>query len=390
MAERPEHQVVLSGVGQSVLGRRLERTSMQLTIDAIQAAVDDAGLAMTDIDGIATFPGTIASYVPGFVGPGLWSVQDALGIQAGWHMSSFEGPSPLGPLMHAVLAVAAGLCRNAVVFRTMTESSGQAGGHRGAVAVADGQMEWLLPFGAVSGANWAGLYAARYFHEHDLTREHLGWVSVGQRAHAARNPDAVLRDPITIEDYLSARLISEPLGLLDCDLPIDGSTAVVVSAADQADDLRAPVRLEAMGGAVRHRPRWEQWDDITTMASHDAAAQMWSRTDLCPDDVDVAQLYDGFSVYVLYWLEAMGFCEPGEAAILVHGAKATDLGGALPLNTFGGQLSAGRLHGWGHLAEAMRQLRGEATGRQVNGAEVAAVGAGGGVMCAALLLSRGG
>lgn len=381
---------MLSGLGQSQLGRRLDRTSMQLTLDAVQAAVADAGLTMADIDGIATFPGTVPAYVPGFAGPNVWAVQDALGIRANWHMSTYEGPSPIGPLLHAVLAVAAGMCRHAVVFRTMTESSGQAGAGRGAVAVADGQLEWLLPLGAVSGTNWAALYAARYFHEHGASRDQLGWVSVVERRHAARNPAAVLRDPIALDDYLAARPISEPLCLFDCDLPIDGSTAVVVSAVETAAELRAPVRLEAMGGAVRHRPRWDQWEDITTMAAHDAAGQMWSRTALRPTDVDVAQLYDGFSIYTLLWLEAMGFCERGAAAGFVDGGEAIDLGGMLPLNTFGGQLSAGRMHGWGHVAEAMRQLRGEAGDRQVDGAEIAAVGAGGGVMCAALLLRRGG
>jgi hypothetical protein len=142
-----------------------------------------------------------------------------------------------------------------------------------------------------------------------------------------------------------------------------------------------------MGSALRHRPLWDQWDDLTTMAASDAAAQLWSRTDLAPADLDVAQIYDGFSIFVPMWLEALGICAPGEGGPFVDGGKRIDLGGDLPVNTWGGQLSGGRLHGYGFVAEAIRQLRGEAGPRQVPGAEVAAVGVGGGPIGGALLLT---
>jgi hypothetical protein len=190
-----------------------------------------------------------------------------------------------------------------------------------------------------------------------------------------------------MEDYLSARPISTPLCLFDCDVPVDGSVAIVVSEATAAQELRNPVTVEAMGAGVMSRPRWELWDDLTTMGAHDAAEQMWSRTDLRPQDVDVAQLYDGFSVYVLYWLEAMKLCDRGQAAEFVRGGKNISADGQLPLNTAGGQLSAGRLHGWGHLAEGMRQVRNEAGPTQIANVRVSCIGVGGGIMCAALLLS---
>lgn len=387
----PERAIVISGVGQSAIGRRLERSSFALTIDAVTAAAVDAGLRLADLDGIATYPGPVPEYVPGFVGPDLYSVADALGLRASWHLATPQGAGPVAPIMEAVLAVAAGLCRHAVVFRTITESSGQGSGGRGGIGGVlpdvEGQWEWLLPVGAVSGSNWAALYATRHFAEYGTTREQLGSLAIAERAWAAHNPSAVRRDPLTMDDYLAGRMISTPLSLYDCDIPVDAATAVIVSAADTTTDLRRPVRLAAMGGALAHRPMWEQWEDLTTMGAHDAATQLWSRTDLRPEDVDVAQLYDGFSIYTLLWLEAFGFCGPGESGPFVERGERISAGGPLPLNTSGGQLSGGRLHGWGFLAEAIRQLRGEAGSRQVPDAEVVAVGVGGGPVCGALLLT---
>jgi acetyl-CoA acetyltransferase len=389
--DRPERRVVISGLGQSAVGRKLGRSGLQLSLDAITAAVADAGLTLTDVDGLATYPGPIVNYVPGLVGPDLYEVQDALRLSLGWHLSTPQGGAQVAPVIEAVLAVAGRLCRHAVVFRTVTESSGQAGGARGGVGAAlaevDGPLSWLLSVGALSPANWAALHAHRSMHEYGLTKEQLGWVAIAERRHAARNPDAVFTEPITMEDYLGARPISSPLSLLDCDIPVDGAVAVVISAADTAAGLRRPVRLEAMGGAMRHRPLWDQWDDLTTMAAHDAAAQLWSRTDLTAADLDMAQIYDGFSIFVPMWLEALGVCGPGEGGPFVEGGKRIDLGGDLPVNTWGGQLSGGRLHGYGFLAEAIRQLRGEAGARQVAGAEVGAVGVGGGPIGGALLLT---
>jgi acetyl-CoA acetyltransferase len=193
---------------------------------------------------------------------------------------------------------------------------------------------------------------------------------------------------MSMDDYLAARMISEPFCLFDCDVPADGSTAVIVSSADVARDLPHPaVRFEAFGTAIRARPSWDQWGDITTMASRDAAAQMWSRTDLTPADVDTAQLYDGFSFLTLAWIEALGFCAKGEGGPFLEGGRI-DLGGPLPLNTWGGQLSGGRLHGFGFVAEAMRQLRGGCGESQVPDCEVAVVGVGGGPVAGCMLLTR--
>ena len=255
-----------------------------------------------------------------------------------------------------------------------------------------GTLQWSIPFRAYSAANWLAMNAQRHFHEYGTTPEQLAMVAVNGRRNAALNPKAVYREPMTLDDYFASRVVTTPFRLYDCDAPVDGSTAVIVSAAEHAAAVDHPVaRVEAVGTALRGRPSWDQFDDMTTMAARDAGAQLWGRTDLTPADVDVAELYDGFSFLAMTWLEALGFCGKGESGPFVEGDAAAPLDGELPLNTNGGQLSAGRLHGFGFLHEACLQLRGEAGERQVrSGVEVAAVANGGGPIAGAMLLTRDG
>lgn len=395
-AERIERRAVLSGVGQSRIGRRLFRTEMDLTAEAALAAIADAGLAPDDIDGIASYPGAMGAAPPGFAGPGIVEVQDALGLSVNWHQSGPEGAAQIAPVIAAALAVAAGLCRHALVYRTVSEATAAArataGGGRQGIGAGSrhvgGFTAWLVPHGAMSAANWLATSCVRHMHEYGTTREQLGRIALAGRRHAGLNPDAVYREPMTMADYLGARMVSWPFGLYDCDAPCDGATAVIVSSADCARDLRKPaVRINAVGTAMRSRPSWDQWEDLATMAARDAGAQLWTRTDLRPDDVDCAQLYDGFSFLALTWLESLGFCARGEGGPFVEGGRI-ELGGALPMNTWGGQLSGGRLHGYGFLAEAIRQLRGEGGERQVPGCEVVAVANGGGPVAGCMLLTR--
>ena len=147
-------------------------------------------------------------------------------------------------------------------------------------------MQWMVPFHAVSAANWIGVYAQRYMHDYGLTREQLAQIPLNQRRHAALYDKAIFRDPLTIDDYLNARMVSYPLGLFDCDIPCDGSCAVIVSRADAAPDLKQVVRIEAIGSALTGRNTWDQRDDLTETAAHDCAPMMWARTDLTIDDVD--------------------------------------------------------------------------------------------------------
>jgi acetyl-CoA acetyltransferase len=307
---------------------------------------------------------------------------------------------------NAVLAVAAGLCNHVLCFRTVWEASAQGDKGRSAVTMGGGAtggsyrassfMQWTLPFGAASAANWIAMMAQRHFHEFGTTREQLAWIALNGRRNAQRNPKAVYRDPMTLDDYFAARLISTPLCLFDCDVPADGATAVIVSRREHAAGVDHPVaNVEAIGTALHGRPSWDQFDDLTTMALRDAAAMLWQRTDLTPADVDVAELYDGFSFITMCWLEALGFCGKGEGGPFIDGGARIALDGDIPLNTHGGQLSAGRLHGYGFLHEACTQLWGRGGDRQVQrprrasgGPEVAVVGAGGGPLGGCLLLTR--
>lgn len=392
-----ERRSVISGAGQSDVGRRLFRDPLELTLDACLAAITDAGLTTADIDGVATYPGPMAQ-PPGFSGAGVVDVQDALRLELGWYTGGIELPGQLGSVINACLAVAAGLATHVLCFRSVYEGSAQSGKGRSGVMPgggsggefrASGFMEWTLPFAAPSAAIWIALMAQRHFHEFGTTREQLGQIALNARKNAALNPKAIYTDPMTLKDYLGARLISTPFGLYDCDVPCDGSTALIVSHVDTTPDLRRPpIQVQAVGSALAGRPSWDQFDDLTTMACRDAAAQMWTRTDLTPGDIDVAEMYDGFTFITMAWLEAMGFCGHGESGPFVEGGGRIALDGEIPLNTHGGQLSAGRLHGYGFLHEACVQLWGEAGARQVGGdPEVAVAAAGGGPLAGSLLLT---
>ncbi|MGL5839282.1 MAG: thiolase family protein [Sphingorhabdus sp.] len=382
-----EDRAIISGIGQSRLDRQLEESALSLTIDSIQEALSDSGLTLKDIDGVASWPG-YSSEDNGFSPVGVPMVKEALGLNLSWYAGCSEGPGQFASIINAMLAVAAGLCRHVVCFRTLKEGSARRAG-RGGMGF-DKRFQWQLPFHAYSAANWLALTAQRYMHEFGATREQLAQIALTARRHAALNPNALYRDPMALEDYLSARMISEPLCLFDCDVPIDGATAIIISAADAAPDLKnKPVRIEAVGCALHQRDSWDQTENFTEMAAHDAAKAMWARTDLKPKDVDVAEIYDGFSILTLFWLEALGFCGHGEAATFVEGGANISRDGLLPLNTHGGQLSAGRTHGLGFLHEACLQLRGQGGARQLpRRPEIAIATAGGGPLGAALLLRR--
>jgi len=396
MSDRFEQNCIISGIGQSDVGRRLTKGVLALTLDACLEAIADAGLRPADIDGVISWPGAVsrseglAPAGPGSSGPGPHSVIDALRLQTNWHYGGPETPGMFAAAIHACLAVGAGLCRHVLVYRALNEASAwrtvtervstDAGG-------VTGFMQWMLPFGAFSGPNWMGLFAIRHMHEFGTTREQMAAIALNARRNAKLNPKAVLQGDLTMDEYLSSPMISDPLCLYDCDIAVDGATAVVVSTRDHAPDTPAiPIHVEAIGSALHGRASWDQWNDMTETAAASAGTHLWSRTDLEPSDVDVAELYDGFTVLTLFWLEGLRFCGKGESGPFVEGGERISLEGELPLATSGGQLSAGRLHAFGHLYEACLQLRGQAADRQVAGAKVAVVSAGAGPLASCLLL----
>jgi len=388
--ERFEQRCVLSGIGRSALGRRLMVDPLSLTVDACKMAVADAGLTLDDIDGLSTYPGGAGS---GLSEGGIYAVEEALRLRPTWFNGGMEIPGPGGAVIAAMLAVASGLCRHVLCFRTVWESTYAAlrlgGGQSGRVSGA--MREWRAPFGAMSAANWIAMNANQYMHRYGSTRQMLGAIALNARANASRNPAAIYRDPMTMDDYLSARLISTPFGLYDCDVPCDGSIAVVVSDASVAGDLPKPaLRVEAVGTQILERVSWDQETVTHEPQVLGQAAHLWTRTSLRPSDVDVALIYDGFTFNAISWLEGLGFCGFGEAQDWLEGGKRIALDGDLPMNPHGGQLSEGRTHGFGFIYEAVTQLRNDAGERQVSGATTAVVTTGGGTPSGVLLLQRDG
>jgi acetyl-CoA acetyltransferase len=369
---------VISGAGISQIGRRTGVPALDLTTQAATAAIADAGLTAADIDGVVSLGDTPPA-----------EIARALAIPDPGDSGKPFGPSGLlEPVVKACAAVTEGRARHVLVYRTVQMMGGTVGPNRGPDAKAIGEIDYLLAAHAYSAANWLAMNCRHHMDRYGTTKEQLGWVAINARRNALRNPLAVYRDPISMADYLAARPISSPLGLLDCDVPVDGSIALIVStAAHAADAPNGVVTVEATGGASG-AGGWTCRPDYPNMAASDAAAEMWSKTALKPSDVDVIELYDGFSFLTLAWLEALGFCAEGESGAFVEGGERIASDGALPLNTYGGQLSAGRLHGYWVLHEACQQLRGCAGPTALpKRPEVAVVSAGGGPIAGCVLLS---
>ena len=278
-----ERRACISGVGQSDIGRRLFRDPFELTLDGCLAAIEHAGLTTDDIDGVSTYPGPMGTPA-GFSGAGAYDVMDALRLECGWYGSGLETSGQLGSVVNACLAVASGLANHVLCFRSVYEGSAQ--GEKGRAAVmpgggggggggfkASGFMEWNLPFSAPSAAIWIAMFAQRHFHQYGTTREQLAWIALNARRNAVLNPKAIYRDPMSMDDYMAARMISSPFCLYDCDVPCDGATAVIVSRRDRAKDLRnPPLRVEAVGSRIDGRPSWDQFDDLSTMANRGGQA----------------------------------------------------------------------------------------------------------------------
>jgi acetyl-CoA acetyltransferase len=387
MREHFEDHVVISGIGLSEVGRRLRRDPWALTAQAALRAIADAGLSPYDIDGVSTYPGG-AYPSPGLSGAGLWDVRRMLGLDLRWLSGGSEVAGQIGSVINAAVAVSSGVVDHVLCFRTVWESThqmdmGRSAAVMGQRASADdpasrvqGDREFTVPY-RVGHACHGGLLAQRYFYEHGATRKQLAQIALVGRQNAVLNPEALYREHLTMDAYLGARMISEPLCLYDCDPPVDGSVAVIVSRREAAPDTgRAPILLEAVG---------------STPGIEAAGSMLWARSPrLSPGDVDIAEVYDGWSILSLLWLEALGLCGRGEAAKFIEGGTRIARDGELPINTGGGQLSAGRLHGYIQLHEACLQLRGEAGHHQVKPVpEVAVVSTGAGHFTGCMLVSTG-
>jgi acetyl-CoA acetyltransferase len=310
-----------------------------------------------------------------------------------FYSSTLLGPAFVEPAVMAISAVASGLAHTCVAVRLIRQMGGAnargpaGGGMEGPIRV-PGDQQFSAPFGAgAAGATIGGFQMLRHMQQYGTTYEQFAANAVNARYHASLHPEAIFREPITADDYLDSRFVSEPLRLLDCDYPVDSSSAVIFTTAERARDFRQkPVMVEAYALSAIRDFDMSLIDDFTWNSPAHCAAQLWSRTDLGPADVDTAHLYDGFSIITFEWLEALGFCGRGESGPFVAEGH-TRLGGSIPLNTDGGATNFGRRHGANFCVEAVRQIRGQAGDRQVPGAEVSVWTNAVGVFSGAVLLT---
>jgi acetyl-CoA acetyltransferase len=344
-------------------------TPLDLIGQATDRALTDAGLEKKDVDGL--FSASVYYQMP------TLSAGEYLGIRPRYSDATMMGGSSfVSHLLHAAAAIEAGLCEVALITYASTQRS--EGGFHG---VSDPPAPYETPYGPRYPVSMYAMAASRHMHEYGTTREQLAEVAVAAREWASLNPKAFKRDDLTVEDVLVSRMVSSPLSLLDCCLVTDGGGALLVTSAERAKDLRKPpVYLLGAGEAHWHR-NISQMPDLTVTAAADSGRRAHEMAGVGSGDVDVAMLYDAFTINPILFLEDLGFCEKGEGGAFVEGGRIAP-GGELAVNTNGGGLSYNHpgMYGLLLLVEAVRQLRGECGESQIEGAEVALAHGNGGVL----------
>lgn len=370
----PSREAAVVGVGESDLGVT-GLSIYQLQTQAARAALADAGLAIQDVDGLAT---------TGVERFSATAMAEYWGLQPAWVSSTMEGGSSFEFMVGAAVdAIGSRRC-NVVLISYGSNQRSTAGRRLGGVTQPHTPAaQYEAPYGVLNPLSLYAMAAQRHFHEFGTTGEQLAEVAVAARRWALLNPKAYRyrAGPITADDVLDSPMISTPLHRLDCCLVVDGGGAVVLTSLDRARDLRRlPVRVLGCGQSTTHISM-AQMPDLTRSGAVEAGTRAFAEAGVGPQDVDVAELYDSFTITVLLTLEALGFCGRGEGGAFVEGGR-TRPGGAFPLNTNGGGLSYCHpgMYGVLLLVEAVRQLRGEAGDRQVVGAEVALAHGTGGLL----------
>lgn len=381
-------QACIVGIGHTDYSKDSGRSELQLACASIGAAIADAGLRPEDIDGIVKYTMDNNDAV---------EIARSLGIPRLRFFSEVAyggGGGPVGTIMLAAMAVATGQAKAVVAFRAMNERSGrgtQRFGQATTAAGVTGVDSYLAPYGLFSPAQMVALAARRHMHMYGTESRHFGEIAVTCRHHANLNPDAMMYGrPMTLEDHQNSRMIADPLRLYDCCLETDGGAAVVITTADRARDLRHPrvfIAAAGLGGGA-----WNHRFMVRDMASAESEATVIAKhlfrdAGVTHAEIDVLFIYDHFTPLVLMALEEYGFCARGEGKDFVSNGRLRWPDGDLPLNTSGGNLSEGYLHGMQNNIEAVRQLRGVAR-CQVNDANYAFVSAGNAVPTSAMILRR--
>ncbi|EHB59233.1 acetyl-CoA acetyltransferase-like protein [Mycolicibacterium rhodesiae JS60] len=374
-------RVALTGVGATHFSRNSSVTVAHLAVEACLAAIADAGLSRDDVDGLVCFHDNDTSLTR--------DVATALRLPRlrWWSDVSVGGNFACGAIAQGAMAIATGMARHVVVYRAMNGRSGKRMGQFGGSRT-DGAYQFLAPYGFGTPAQIFGMFARRHMTRFGTTREDLGRIAITMRTHAELNARAVRREPLTMDEYLSGRVIADPFTLYDCCQETDGAVAILLSPAEAARDLpHRPVYLHAAVHGAGDSPRlpFDRWDDFSTSCFGRLADELFDKSEFTRADVDFACLYDAFTFEILHQLEEIGFCGRGEGAGFVRDGNIS-LGGRLPVNPHGGLLSEGYIHGLNHTLEAVEQLRGASGARQVPDARVALVTAYGFVSGGLLLL----
>jgi acetyl-CoA acetyltransferase len=380
-------RAAIAGIGQTEFSKDSGRTELQLACEAVKSALDDAGLAPRDVDGLVTF--TLDSSEE-------MEVARSVGIErvTMFNRVPYGGGASAGCVLQAAMAVATGVADVVVVYRAFNERSGRRFGVSTAqLTTMPLWLSWYGPFGLLTPAAWVALHARRYMHTYGVTNEDFGRIAVVDRAHAATNPDAWFYErPITIEDHQQSRWIVEPvLRLLDCCQESDGGVALAVTSLERARDLRqtpAVITAAAQGAGFDGETMTSYYrDDVTGLPEMGVVAdELWRQSGLSPAEIQTAFLYDHFTPFVLVQLEELGFCKRGEAKDFAT-VERLSLGGELPINTSGGLLGEAYIHGMNGITEIVRQIRGTAC-NQVPGVQHTLVTAGTGVPTSGLILSK--
>lgn len=379
-------RTAIVGIGATEFSKDSGRTPLQLALECVKAALDDAGLAPADVDGLATFTMEENEEI---------AVARFLGIPelTFFGRVHYGGGAACGTVQQAALAVDAGIADVVVCYRAFNERSGRRFGMAmPSLGDVEAPTNWYVPFGLATPASWVAMFARRYMHLYGATSEDFGRVAVADRKHAATNPAAWFHGkPITLEEHQASRWICEPLHLLDCCQESDGGVALVVTSLERARDLAKPpavIRGAAQGSGRSQEMMTSYYrDDMGGLPEMGLVGrQLWAQSGLGPGDCQTAVIYDHFTPFVLAQLEELGFCPRGEARHFIADGRI-ELGGALPINTHGGQLGEAYIHGMNGIAEAVRQTRGTSA-NPVPDVENVAVTAGTGVPTSGLVLSR--
>jgi acetyl-CoA acetyltransferase len=391
-ADNLSRKAAIVGIGATEFSKDSGRSELQLAVEAILHALDDAGLTPNDVDGMCTF--TMDTNPEVFIAQSL-----GFGDQTFFSRIHYGGGAGCATIQQAVMAVTSGVADVVVCYRAFNERSGLRLGSgqladNTALNTENTRYSWVAPFGLRTPASWVAMYARRYMHLYGATSETLGHVSVAARKHAATNPAAhFYKRPITLADHQASPWIAEPLRLLDCCQETDGGQALIVTTTERARTLKqkpAVVAAAAQGYARQQHPMTSFYrDELDSTPEMDVIArQLWATSGLTQKDIQTAVIYDHFTPLVLMQLESLGFCKKGEAKDFVRDGRI-EIGGELPINPNGGQLGEAYLHGMNGIAEAVRQIRGSAV-NQVKDVENVLVTAGTTVPSSALILSQDG